>query len=372
MWLRRISVIAGLLILVGGVAVKNMLAAQKKAPELKVEAPSPRLVKTLEVANGDVQVSIEVSGRTLSRQKISVFSEVPGKLIQGSRRFREGVSFSKGEVLFRVDDTDAALTLQSQRSSFRSLLLRILPDIKFDYPDAFGDWERYSLALEAGSALPEIPGVSDDRLRSYLSVNGVYDSYYAIRSAEERLLKYTVRAPFSGVVSSGDLTPGVLVSPNQPLGQFIDPVNYDLEASVLLADLDWVKPGQEVEMYSDELDRSWEGRVQRIGKMVDPATQTVPVFVQVSGSGLREGMYLNGTIGGKSVADATAVPRERLNPDGTIWTVNGGALQASPVEVIHAYGDLVVISGLSNGSRMVDQDLPGAYTGMIVSVEAKQ
>ncbi|MBK9174932.1 MAG: hypothetical protein IPM46_01070 [Flavobacteriales bacterium] len=45
------------------------------------------------------------------------------------------------------------------------------------------------------------------------------------------------------------------------------------------------------------------------------------VFVQLSSKGLRDGLYVSGTIDGGSVEEAIAVPRSAVTDDGALYTV---------------------------------------------------
>jgi multidrug efflux pump subunit AcrA (membrane-fusion protein) len=237
MWFRRISLIVAVLILAAGFGINKFMAAQKEEPARKVLQAAPPAVKVLEVRNGTVQPEVPLTGRLRAAQRVELYAEVSGRLLSGGRAFQEGAAFRQGEVLFRLDETDQRLQLVSQRSAYQSLLIRLLADLKIDYPDIAGAWETYIRDFDAKAPLRELPAVTEAKARNFLAVNNVFNQYYSITAAEAQLAKFTVYAPFSGVVVQGDVDPGSLIRAGAKLGEFLNPERYELEASVAQADL---------------------------------------------------------------------------------------------------------------------------------------
>jgi multidrug efflux pump subunit AcrA (membrane-fusion protein) len=381
MLFRRISLIVAVLILVGGFGLNKVLSAKKEPPRRNSLSKEASLVSVRTVQNGPVMAEIPVTGRLVARQRLDVFAEVNGRLLAGGKPFREGSAFAKGEILLRLDNRDQRLNLVSRRAEFQSQLLRLLPELRFDHPADVEAWSTYASSIDPEATLPALPEGSSEATTTYLRVQGVEATYYAIKSGEAQLAKYIVRAPFSGVVTNGDLDPGTLVRAGVPVGTFLNPRAFEWEASLSVDDLPYVRIGQEVQLSpaggEGNGKRSMEpltGRVQRISDAIDPATQSIKLYVSVdaprSGIELFEGQYLSGTIVGEGIEDAVAIPQALLREDAQVWVVEDGKLALQPVEVVFRFAESVAVRGLSEGELMVDQRLGGAFVGMPVRTEA--
>jgi membrane fusion protein, multidrug efflux system len=369
MWFRRISLIVALLLLAAGFGVNKMLSAKKQDPPRRSPDRGAVAVQVHEVANGPVEPRVLLSGRVNAQQRVEVFSEVSGRLLPGERRFREGVFYRQGEALLRLDDSDQRQQLSALRAALESQLIRLMPDLKIDHPQAAPAWEAYLSALDPARPLPPLPETADERSRNFLAVNNIFNQYYSIAAAEAQLAKFTVYAPFSGVVTQGELVPGNLIRAGVKLGEFLNSDRYELEAAVNQSDLAYVRAGQQVQLRSQDDDRSWTGVVERIGQSVDPGTQTVKVFVRVEGRDLRGGAYLSGSLQGAPLDNAVAVERALLTDAQSLWVVGDSALVERPVEVLVGFGKMVAVRGLQDGDLLVSQRIPSAYAGMPVRVQ---
>lgn len=310
-------------------------------------------VPVLRFTPGDFTTEIRITGRVRSVQRIELFSEVQGVLQSGARPFRTGNRFRAGEVLMRLDDTEARMNLAAQQSRFQSALSALLPAIRLDFPDRFETWAAYTEAITPGQTLPELPEITGRTERFFFSGNDIFGQFFAIRAAEERLSKFTVRAPFSGELRMADAFPGTLISPGAKLGEFFGDT-YELETFISLSELDFVQTGSTVSLRSPALSEPLSGRITRIGRSVDPATQAFPVFVEVQSPALREGLYLEGRIEGRTLPDVTQIPRHLLTRDNTVMVIEDGLATHRRVEPVFFNTDTVLIRGLSSDDQVIE------------------
>jgi len=141
-------------------------------------------------------------------------------------------------------------------------------------------------------------------------------------------------------------------------------------ATVPLSQLDFLKAGGEVKLYSEDIKGSWSGKVRRISDQIDAGTQTVNVFVGVSGKNLREGMYLRGEADARVLDDVVEIDRNLLIDEAGVYVVKNDTLLALvPVNVQKFDRKTVIISGLPTGSKLLTSDVAGAYDGMRVKLE---
>lgn len=87
----------------------------------------------------------------------------------------------------------------------------------------------------------------------------------------------TVRAPFSGRVVERHADPYEIPAANAPLLTVVDDSKLELDLIVPSRWLRWVAVGSAFQFKVDELDRTLEARVTRVGAKVDAVSQTVKI-----------------------------------------------------------------------------------------------
>lgn len=368
-----VSIIAGIAVLGVGKLIQNSLASLATTPARNTTHAAKNAVVE-EASLGTVNFELPVYGKTEALRRVELFAEVTGVLQHTSPEFLEGNSFNQGQTLLRIEDSEANAALMSQRSSYINTLTQVLPDLKLDYPSIFDAWQEYLANLDVNTSTPAPPSVSDSQAKIFLTSRGVYASYHNLKSTEERLSKYHIRAPFKGVVTASSIRPGTLVRVGQPMGTFIDPSLFEVEISIALRYLDFISEGNSVLLTSPDLSGEWTGKIARINKGIDPSSQTVKAYIQVSGSSLKEGMYLNGTLTGVAIDSALSVSRRLIFDNNHMWTVNpeDSTLVKSKVDIVEYAEEYAIIKGLENGAWYLSIPASGAYQGMKVNVSAAE
>lgn len=369
---RQIIILVAAFVILGGAVLVNKSLSNKK-PEKRRKGkpgkPAP-VVETMQVKNMDLQAPITVTGKLIARDKIDVFAEVSGILLKSSSRFREGNRFGAGSILVSMDDQEARLNILAQKSRLLNTITQLLPDLKLDYSDAFQKWQNYIDQFKMNQLIAPLPKTSSSKEKYFILAKNIYDQYYSIQSQEARLKKYHVYAPFSGVVTEANIHPGTLVRNGQKLGEFINPFNFEFEATVSLKDINLIKIGDRVKLYSEDIGGEWTGNIRRISDKMDASTQTVKVFVGTSGKNLREGMYLKGEIAASSIKEAYKISRNLVINKTQVYSIKNGVLALENVKILRYTGNNVIVKGLKDGTKLPRNMVSGAFVGMKVK-EAK-
>jgi len=369
---RRIGIFAGLVILLGSFAASRFLSQQKEPPQRQVAGNKTKAVDTLHLRNADVPTTLQVQGELKAYDKIDIFSEVSGTLESTSRPFKEGTYFPEGAVLIKVNKEEAKLSLLSQKSSLLNAITQLMPDLKIDYAESYGQWKAYLDDFEVEAPIQPFPEPLNEQEKYFIASRNLYSQYYNIKSAEERLDKYTLHAPFSGVITSASINSGAVVRVGQKLGELMNSYNYELEATVALRDLKYIAVGNPVELYSEDIEGSWKGRIRRISNQVDQGTQTVRVFISVKGKDLRENMYLRGDVTASTVRNAFELPRNLLMDQQAVFVVRDSFLRLEEVDVVKITNEAAIIKGLPDGTPLLAQPIPDAFDGMKVKVNKSE
>jgi len=101
-----------------------------------------------------------------------------------------------------------------------------------------------------------------------------------------------VRAPFRGAVSSLSLRVHERPSVGEPFMRIVSNEAFELEMIVPSTWLKWLRPGRAFRFHVDEIDEALPANIARVGRAIDPVSQTVKAYASFSGGrdALRAGM----------------------------------------------------------------------------------
>ena len=366
-----ISIVLGLLLLTGAYFLSNKLADSKKPPRANIEK-TLNTVFVADVVNSDKPIFIETNGTIKAQERIELFSEVQGVLMPTKKPFKPGQRYSKGELLLQMDSQEFYSSLVAQRSVLYNNIVSIMPDLKFDLPESFQQWQNYLNEFDIQQTLKKLPEPLNEKEKYFTNAKQIVSTYYSIKNLEERLVKYKITAPFSGILTDALVDPGTLVRTGQKLGELINPSVFELEVNINAQYLDFLKGGKKVEVKDLQGKRAWNGFVKRINGLINPATQTVQAFIQVSGQNLTEGMFLEASVTANTEHDVVEIERSLLSNGNMVFVVkNDSVLTSLEVQPVHFTDKNVMVRGLPNGTKLLSKSLPGAYDGMIVKISNK-
>lgn len=362
-----LSILLGVALLAGAYLIAKKFISSKNKPKPKFEKiVKNALVDTVE--NKEIPIIITTSGNLTAKRKIEIFAEVQGVLKSSRKEFKSGTTYRNGESILRINSDEFYANLQSQKSNFYNSVTAILPDIRLDYPDEYKKWQNYLNSFDMNKTTPKLPVINSEKEKYFISGRGINTAYYNVKNLEVKLGKYSLRAPFNGILTEALVTSGTLVRPGQKLGEFIDPRIYEMEVSVSAEFADLLKKGNSVSLHNLEKTKEYSGKVIRINGKVDANTQTIKAFIQLSHPDLKEGMYLEANLIAKSEKEAIEVSRKLLIDNRQLFVVNDSVLDLLDVNPVYFSAETAVIKGIQDGTLILSKLIPGAYEGMQVQI----
>jgi len=316
--------------------------------------------KVVDVSTGIVEnkmhnIPLHSYGQVSPNTELIVSFEVQGKLVQGDKRLKPGESFSKGQLLYKIDAKETLLTIKSRKMALAGIINQNMPDIILDFPNAQEKWENFIRKLVKDELIPELPKKMTNKEFSFWSTRNVLSEYYNIASLEERALKYFYKAPFSGTVTEVYAEPGSIVNPGVQIAKIARTGEYELKVPVSLKDLDKYKE-QKVARFTDPNGKVIAtGSIIRISDVINQRTQSADVYYSVKpneGERVYNGMYLNVELDYTSNEELAVLPRPAVN-DGKVLVLEGTKLLFVDVKERSRKPDSVYVSGLKNGQEVV-------------------
>lgn len=360
-----ILTIIGILLIAGSFFVAKKLIDNKTKPK----PVANKIVKTVftdTVKNTNVNIVIPANGSLVAKRRVELYAEVQGIFKPGNKLFKPGQNFRKGESLIRIDASEYYASVQSAKSNLYNSIAAIMPDIRLDFPEMHQKWQGYLNAFDLNKTTPKLPEITSDKENYFITGRGIVSNYYNVKNLEQRLAKYTISAPFSGILTEALVTEGSLIRSGQKLGEYIDPSVYEMEVALSKAYANLLKLGESVALSNLEHTESYTGKVSRINGSIDATTQTITAFIEVSNEDLKEGMYLEANLDAKKEPDAIEVSRNLMLDGNQIFVIKDSILDVIDVKPIFFSETKVVLKNVPDGTVILEKPVVGAYSGMLV------
>lgn len=291
---------------------------------------------------------IQTNGTLEAESEVDIVARSAGPIIEMTAE--EGQSVRQGQLLARIDSE--ALVAQQDLTRVELNEARI----------AFERAER----LRQGELLSEA---------EYETTAARFETAKAQVEGNRIQLAYTeIRAPFDGLIVTRYVKFAENVGVNTPLFRISDFDPLLCPIQVPERELSSLRVGQSAHLTVE----SWPGtrfeaQVLRLSPVIDAATGTVKVTLEVQGQGkLRPGMFASVFLQKATRDNVPVVPKTALLLDSigdTVFVVDGAAASRRDVELGFQEGDFVEIaSGIQAGEQLIVVGQDGLSDGTPIQV----
>jgi len=376
--------IAVALVVVLAGAVGLFVALRDKAPEVEVA--------TVRADKGGRAALLNASGYVTPRQRATIAAKITARV--NEIYVDEGLQVEPGQVLARLDDSDARARLTSAMAE-RDATAATLGDLRVNLDNAERElkrvdelWERKLVAEQTRDQAR----MAVDSLKARLVVarEQVSVAEARVKVAQQDLDNCTVRAPFGGIVVSKDAQRGEMVSPVSAGGGFtrtgiatiVDMASLEIEVDVNESYIARVKTGQPVTAALDAYP-DWQipAKVRTVIPTADRQKATVKVratFDKLDPRILPD-MGVKVTFLGEErsvpteAAGRVLVSRAALVEDGgttAVFVHREGRVERRAVRLGQVRGnEHEVVAGLSDGDQVVTTGAKQLRDGQSVRVK---
>ena len=351
--------------------VMSFLISMKQEPQTILQPIITRSVLAEKVNYGKIISPVFGTGRVVSTEDVVVSSEVRGMILEGSIPFKKGQQFNKGDVLIRIFDGNAALSLKSSKSGFLQRIAGILPDLKVDYPDSYLNWTEFFKAIDLDEKLPDMPSVSSEQEKIFVASRNILSEYYSIKSDEITLEKHTIIVPFTGTFTEVFMEVGAIANVGATLAQIARTDKLELEVPVEISDAHWIEKGDIANVSNEDQSMRWEGKVVRKSDFVAQNTQSMSIFVRLTPTidkPIFIGQYLKGVFNGKEIENAMEIPRNAVFNQNEVFVVEDGKLSKREITIHKINEKTLIFSGIEEGTELVIEPLINAVENTEVKI----
>lgn len=343
-----LAVLAGLVIL-----IIYRINENKAAPGMGAQkAQAATTVEGIVLQPQKFAENLSLSGSLEANEQIEIRSEVSG--IVEDINFKEGSKVSKGQVLFRVNDSE--LRAQYNKTSTAEKL-------------AAENARRAKLLLEKEAISREEYDLAEANHKSAQA-----ESQYI----SAQLAKATVRAPFSGTIGLRYISEGTYVTPSTPIAKLVNTDQLKLTFAIPEKYSGQVQKDAELTFTTAGSPKEYTAQVYAIEPGVDVTTRTLKMraVTENKTGDLVPGTFANVFLPLATVDDAIMVPTEALIPiqnGKKIFIAKNGLAKEVEVETGSRTADAVrVLSGLNAGDTILTSGIMILKEGSPVNVELRQ
>ena len=290
-------------------------------------------VEVVEILPGPISAFIETNGTLEAEREVDIVARTGGPLV--ALNTEEGVQVKAGEILAQIDELEARAQVEIARVALQ---------------DAEIVYNRAKASLENAVVSQEV----------YDTALSALESAKAQLSGNEIQLGYTrITAPFDGLIIQRAVKFGETVTAGQQLFRISDFDPLLCVIGVPERDLARLSVGQpailQVEAFPGE---QFQGRVLRISPVVDAATGTIRVTLEVNRQGrLSPGMFAGVRLVTDVRPDALIMPKRALSLESladSVFVVEEGVAYRRNITLGYEEDDRVeVTSGLDRGDRVI-------------------
>ncbi|MBN1833235.1 MAG: efflux RND transporter periplasmic adaptor subunit [Deltaproteobacteria bacterium] len=417
------------IIFAGIVIAGGFVAIRKPPPQMAIPEPTLQ-VEVLDAKPENVPVVITGYGEAKALNIVSIAPEVSGRVVQVHPRLEAGEVIEKGEVIFRIDPRDyeaAHIEARANVTQMENSLKRMKRQYEIDrerlktiqrtcelskqqYERVKKLFEEDKVGTQSGvdQAEQTLNNAADQQEQMAKAVelyplqikeneSSLLSAKSRMETAEIRLERCTVKAPFNGRIKSVSIEEGQYVSPGMSVITLADDSVLEMQIPLDSRDANnwlpfddnsdntsnaWVRGLKKVECkvrWTESTSAEyWKGTLDRVVKF-DEQTRTVTVAIRIEGAEalsidhgslpLIEGMFCSVEIPGKILEDVYRVPRWAVSFENTVYVAIDSKLKTIPVEVARSQGEEAFVSeGLKPGDRVITTRLidPMENTKLII------
>ncbi|MDZ4199367.1 MAG: efflux RND transporter periplasmic adaptor subunit [Kiritimatiellia bacterium] len=374
-------------LVLAAIAVSVILV--KTRPRAIQKPPAERVaqVSLMPLAATAEPIHLQAAGTVIPARQVSLKPRVSGEVIWLHPRLRPGGRIAEGDELFRLDDSDYRLALETRRSELAQA------ELAFKLELGQQDIARHEWALiedrTAATGLDQELTLRKPHLRS--AEARLKSAQAALERAELDLARTRIRAPFNGVVLDREAEVGEQVSPQTQLARIVGTDVYWVEATLPADHLRWIEREEAEGRGGSEAiilpaggirsDTQWTGRVIEIQPALETQGRMARILIAVrqpldSESSappplpLLLGAYVRVQILGPLVSPVFRLPVTALHDGHRVWILSDGRLEIRSVEPFWRDSQSVLIrEGLAEGERLVVSNIAAPVPGMRLEEE---
>jgi len=400
------------------------LVALRPKAQRQLPPKTGRLVEVMSVRPQTVTMPVKAFGTIRPREKLLLVAEVSGEITRMDGRFAEGNCIDRDTVLAVIDPVPYALEVERSRGQVERVaaqLEKLRQDVKNLRANLAIASEDVRLAQNEFQRLEDLyknnvtsrtnrdraeqgylaSRVKRQAIENQLALVGPLQAGLeserkiaraALHHAQYNLERTKITTPFGGWILEKKIETGQHVHAGQYLGSIYRAHALDVEVSVPLNELRWLKNDQpglpgfkaELNLPGSGNPARWSGKLARILAGLDERTRMQRFVIEIEDGGrtaghcpgqtdldgLRPGMFVEVEIAGRQIEKMFELPRYVVQADDTVFVAEGDELRIKPVHVVRRLDETVFVdTGITAEDRIIKTPLAGIAGGEKIRIK---
>jgi membrane fusion protein (multidrug efflux system) len=325
-------------------------------------ARAPMTVELASPTRADVAQELTVVGNLIGEQTVVIVPKTAGRL--EAVYVKLGDAVVRGQRLAKIEDHEIREQVNQAEAAFQVAGAGIRQreaDLKFAETNLQRSKELFERQLLPRQTLDDADARHQAAVAQVeLARAQLTQSRARLDELRINLANTVIESPVNGFVAKRAVDAGAYVSQNAPVADVVDISLVRLVANVVEKDLRRVEQGEAAKVEVDAFPgEAFKGRVARVAPVLDPATRTAQIEVEIPNPGnrLKPGMYARVSLTIEQRANALTVPSNSLvNIEGQrgVFLAQNNTAAFRPVEVgIEESARVEVLSGVKDGDRVI-------------------
>jgi len=208
------------------------------------------------LAEPPAPAELHLRAQLKARQSTMIASEISARISQ--LKLHDGERFSAGQVLVGFHCTLEEAQLSKAQATLGKKVKTFEVNQQLETRRSIGALELAVSKAEAEEARADL------------------------RIAQAMVDRCSIRAPFSGKVSEAIARPYQSVRPGDPLLEILDDKDLEVEFMASSRAMPNLAPGKHFRVTLDEVAKTYQAEITRVGGKVDPVSQTIKVYGRIT------------------------------------------------------------------------------------------
>ncbi len=339
---------------------RNKTVSHNKKDKEELKSITVMIEKT---AKRELNEYIRISGKLEGFIDIVMLSETNGRIIKLNKNLGDWVN--KGEQIGYVDNEDYRIRVEQAKASVLA---------------AEASFEASNIQMETGEELFKNKSISEMEYQNYISAS---KNAKAILDGAKASLKMVQRdydnsrfiAPVSGNIVNLPVKVGETVNKGKMICGIVNSKKLLIKTGVGESEIYRIKKGQSVDIFYDDLDEKFEGKIIGLGIKPLPNSVSYPIEIQLNNKDgkLYSGMVIEGRILSKTYENVIYTSLNNIIEEYDqyyVFVINDEN-KAEKIKVqlgTKVEGNMIITEGINVNQKLVIEGLENLEEGTEVKI----
>lgn len=338
-----------------------ILELSKERPKIGEKASQDFLVTPILLPSVNEVIKLQYPSNVRVRNMSLITPRTTGQVVWMHPNFKNGTSFKKDQILFRLDNpvNKASLRVQKSRLAKEKAAYNL---VKAQSDSAIEQWKLINPDLEVPALIAKKPELTQIKAN-------IAEIKANIINLKEQIAFQSFHFPFSGVIDQVDIAIGTNIAPNQSYGQAYRPQDIELVIQIPQSEIFAIND-QEFDARFKIEGQEFKGAIDRLSGNIDTSTRMQEIIIKPERKAiafLRNGMFIDVELVSKKPFSIYKVTEDLLEERKFLRVLTAeDSIQKETIEIVGRNNDYIFIKSYGKDKRVIKGNIAGIFEGLKV------